>query len=410
VKYVIFKKEGDKLLDRLVDPEGKVDPLEFDSYEETLVWLSEAARKEKIPSDLDGYAAKVIDKDGNILEEVPEQDAELAGADANLLLKEDPEVLAAVSTLIASRQLYGFAVLELEKILDAKESTPHPMTMDVFIQTAANSAGEFEPTELFEGIVETIIPWMQKAIGERTEEEAERIKEERKGAEEQRRKSKVPMAVPLSRGEPLVMGRKQTVIFVGYAPAVKIILDHIANAALLAKVDDHPDGHCTIVRLTEKARPEDQMPRLLRFGLNVWENCTHSKKKWPRIVDQQIAPMLSTMPDMLICDDLTKAYGGALSLRDSTCATSAVKRFREWCSNQSYCALVGGVPMDTEEPPAFGKDWHTLQANAILRPLTIVREADDLKKGEARIVVGRDAFQMDVDAKMLQAESKIILP
>ncbi len=411
MKYTICAKdEYGHPEKRVIDPDTNK-PTEFDDHESANVWLIEAARTGKVDVKLGGYSIECIDEDGAILEEVAQEDAEKAQEDANRLITENEDVRQAVSTLIASRQMYAVAVTELEFIMERLEKKAHPLTVDVFLQTASNTASEpFDETILFQGLIETIFPWMQKVCKQHTEEEIKERKTEQLEAEERRKLVKVPIGVTLDKTEDPLLTKGRHVVFVGYRPAIRVLLDHITNHVLASRADDHPQRLFTVIRLLQKAKKEDGHERLIRLGEQDWANCLVTSKGWMRIVGKDLLPQLPAMPDLLICDDMPMAYEGFTGSHEATRANQALKEFGRWCKSVG-AAFVGAVPMGADAAPLLtGSQWEVIKTHAVLRPVTVIREGDDLKEGQCKILVGRDAFSMVVDEDLLKSSGNIILP
>jgi hypothetical protein len=411
MKYTLCTKdEYGHPEERVIDPDTNK-PTEFDDYESAQAWLVEAARKGKVDLQLGGYSIEIIDEDGAVVEEVAEDDAKQAQDDANKLIAENEDVRQAVSTLIASRQMYAVGVTELEHVISRLDEKVHPLTVDVFLQTASNTASEpFDEAVLFQGLVESVFPWMQKVCKTHTDEEIEERKKEQLADEERRKLVKVPIGVTLDKTEDPLLTKGRNVVFVGYRPAIKVLLDHITNHVLASKDDDHPQRLFTVVRLLQKARKEDGHERLVRLGEAEWKNCHATSKGWMAIVGKELVPQLPAMPDLLICDDMPAAYEGFFGAHEATRSNEALKNFGRWCKSVGS-AFVGAIPMGTDAAPAFlGSQWEALKAHAVLRPVTVIREGDDLKEGQCKILVGRDAFSMVVDEDLLKSSGNIILP
>lgn len=413
MKYTICNKdEYGHPEKRVVDPDtGK--PTEFDDHESANVWLIEAARTGKIDMKLGGYSIECIDDDGVILEEIAEEDAKKAQDDANRLIADNEDVRQAVSTLIASRQMYAVAVTELDHTLAhlPEGEKVHPLTADIFIQTASNTASEpFDEAILFQGLIETIFPWMQKVCKQHTEEEIEERKTEQLEDEERRKKVKVPIGVTLDKTEDPLLTKGRNVVFVGYRPAIKVLLDHITNHVLASKDDDHPQRLFTVIRLLQKASKDDGHERLIRLGEQDWTNCHATSNGWMRIVGKDILPQLPSMPDLLICDDLPLAYEGLQGSHEATRAHEALRKFGRWCKSVG-AAFVGAVPIGIDAAPLLtGSQWERIKTHAVLRPVTVIREGDDLREGQCKILVGKDAFSMVVDEDLLKSSGNIIMP
>jgi len=412
VKYAIFTKDGEEKT-RLEDPDNPGNELPiFEEHESVSAWLVEATRLEKIPPTIGRYAIELVDDDGYILEEVPEEEADLAATDANRLVKDNEDICQAVGTMIAARQMYAVATIELERLLDglSEEEKPHPMTADVMIQTACRMASEpFDENILFQGLVETVFPWMQKICQKHSEEDIETQKAENAEAEKRRREVKVPIGVSLDPKDDAALTKGRHVVFVGYRPAIKVLLDHIATTVLAAHDDDHPQRLFTVIRLIEKASKDEMHERLVRLGKDDWEDCTRTNESFPKLVGEKIFSILPAMPDLLICDDMTHAHIGLHRSHEATRANETLKRLGRWAVDDAGAAFIGAIPLSSDKPPVMmGSEWERVRTHAVLRPVSISRE--DVPEGQVKIIVGKDAFEMVVDEEVLRPEQKLIVP
>jgi hypothetical protein len=383
----------------------------FESEEAARMWLVKAAQKDEIELKVGGYSVETYDDEGNHVVLVPEEEAEKAREDASRLMVEDEDVRKAVGTMISARQIYSVAVRELERLLDAMDPPPHGDVIDIFMQTASNEAGKpFDETVLFNGLMETTVPWLQKIVREHVDED--QLAEQKQIAEDEERRIAVPVPIGISTEKegPTFIDRETPVILAGPRAAVTFLLDHITTQVMTATSDDHPNRVFTVLRFADRSRREDAHVQLVRVAKSVWQGCCEKSNGIPTMMAEHVAPQLSAMPDLLICDEMQLAATGVVGSRVANRAATAFKGLDRWC-REVGCAFVGGIPLGGDDAPNVvgNPSYERIRAKGILRPVSIIREADDLAEGQCRILVGRDAFSMDVDKELLQGSS-IVLP
>jgi hypothetical protein len=145
----------------------------------------------------------------------------------------------------------------------------------------------------------------------------------------------------------------------------------------------------------------------------AWAGKGRSDKALAIVVRDHVLPFLPALQDLVVIDDLsaltipliTSSRGGV----DPSNAADAYKRLMKWARHSDF-AFVAGIPTSTETPVNTAEpQWERLRTHAILRPVTVVRKADDLASDKVRIVVGRDAYSVDVDSSILQLPNRIIV-
>jgi hypothetical protein len=383
----------------------------FDTHEEAAVWMLEAMRKEEV--ELDGCTIEHYTDEGEHVEVVEDEEAEKAGDEASALVEDNEDVRGAFATMLAGRRMYAMAVQELERVLDGLKKDPHPLVMEVLLQTAANEASKpFNEAELFQGLTSLVFPWMQEIVAKHTEEDNIAQQQYMNELEEQRRKSKVYISVVMDKTLEPYLDRAQPLVFVGYRPAVRVLIDHIVTQVLAHIAEGHPRLY-TVIRMSEQQKREDAHERLMRLPKDLWKNVADKSDSIAKMMGK-VWDQLPDMPDVLVCDDLPYAYEGLSISTDASRSAEAVRRMKQWCK-EAGCGLIGSIPMSGESVPnTMGSVWDRLKAHVTLRPVSVLRvgdkDAEDLEEGKCRIVIGRDAFKMDVDEALLAYGGNIIVP
>lgn len=328
----------------------------------------------------------------------PEQSAWAGGARAARRLLQDDDAVEVFHAMIAMRRIYAVAYRELAGMVDA--AALDPMTLDVLVGAAMHEAAQpFDERELMQKVVNAVMPWLARTVDKHLDADRDAARAEAREREEERRSRAIPLGfdydlVPAElRGldpPPGELGRDRGLVLVGWGPALGWLADRITAAAAAAGLNT--------LRLARAARPEDASARLVRFALNDWEGCCNSKRalgearvKWDRA-----ATIGRT--DLIVCDDLTKAYTKSYTGRPlGAVAGDAHRRFDQLCKVEG-AAFVGLIPLsDPELRDTTGPEFEQLRTFAHLRQVA----CDVVDDGAAYLVrVGR--LQERVDAATLR--------
>jgi hypothetical protein len=386
----------------------------FPTDEAAKMWLVKAAQRKEIELKVGGYSVEPYDDEGFRVELVPADEVRKAKEQAAELVASKPDVRKALGTMVSARQMYAVAVREMERTLDAMEPEPHNAVIDVLMQSASEEAQKpFDETVLFQGLMQTSIPWLEKVVKEHVRQDEVDAKREAAEYELQRTSAPVPIGMSVESNGPTEWVRDVPIVLAGHRVAVRILLDHIATTVLAARSEQHPNSVFTVLRFTDKAKREDAHAQLVRITQAQWRGCCATNNSLPKMMGEHVAPMLSALPDVFICDDMLAASPGVhgVSARASGRAANSLKHLGRW-AKEVGAGFIGGIPLVGDEPPTVVgvPAYERIRTHATLRPVSVVREADDLDEGMCRILVGRDAFSMDVDEEMLRGDSSIILP
>ena len=255
------------------------------------------------------------------------------------------------------------------------------------------------------------MPWTQQksdAANKIEEENRRRVMEEN---EEKRRKCPVPIGLSTEKNGAKEMAREKAIILAGDHAGVEILMDDAQNAAMTARIDE-PPFQFTVVRLSRKGLSEiahDRDLRLVTLSYEQWIDCTKTAKSFPLMMQQHVYDRLQFMPDLLIIDDIVATqhhHGSADDGKEGSKCGDAMKRVMEWCSDTG-CALLAGAP-GINADALQGFRWERVRQFGILRPVRVNRGAKDLDEDMRRIVVGRDAYFVDVHKDKINSAGPII--
>jgi len=304
-----------------------------------------------------------------------------------------------------------------DEFADADAEVAWSLMQEVVLQAALYQASKpFNEAMLLAGMEQTVIPWMKEAAEEHNKLDAENRRQEIEEWEKARRERPVPLGIRVfEQAEHPEVPRNKPLVFAGWAPAVRAVLDKIMTTAMTSK--DAGQLFC-IIRLLTHIDDDDpnyrvRQRRLLWLGGKTWEDCTKTNKSWPELFQRKILTGLSEPPDILMCDDLALA-GKSHGLVGGTAARKAghaQKKFMDWCK-KAGCLLVGGVGFVDRQPNELetlhsGAEWQQLRDFAILRAITVHDKGDEYR---LEIGKGLDSLTMPKEKLDEGAPSRIIIP
>src|SRR5207342_2299923 len=100
-----------------------------------------------------------------------------------------------------------------------------------------------------------------------------------------------------------VLPRAKGLIIVGWRPAVQYLLDLAVSETLKCEW-----RQLSVVRFCAAGSKQESAVRALRIGSNQWAGCCNARDSLAKFFRATLAPMLSGPPDLLICEDMVRAY------------------------------------------------------------------------------------------------------
>lgn len=379
------------------------------------------------PTDSSASVAATSDDHYTGVQALPTPDElKAASADVSELLTHSEPVRMLWVGLLVSRQMYRLVSAELTAALSSAvmpatparpEARPvHPLAEEVMIQSVANLAmREFDPLDMMLRL-EMAKTWLQGTIEKNAKQEIAAAVKSRQEADAGRRKLPIPIGVTAYPPAPGELQRDLSLILIGYGPAVRLLIDHAVNTALAAQCDAQPNRKFCVIRLTGNTHtlPVSAADNgwHVQLGRSDWQGNFSTLKRTDHLMLTTVQPRLGAQPDLLVVDDLAatvNTIAGSLSEVGEapfSCNEAHIK-LRKWCE-LAGAGLLAGVPTNHETGNDAGAlAWENLRTHATLRPVNVVRKG--MPPGKARIVVGRDAFTLDVDEALLQGD-RIITP
>lgn len=327
---------------------------------------------------------------------------------AQALLLKDKDLVQCVGAMLASRQLYAMALHDMDFRVDKlKEADEDKAALkEIFISSAAQQASNpFQEGELFTGMQETVMPWMEKVAKEHNEVEMAARQKEYEDAEVERRSRGVFINLEYDKvvddeaqtQSVSTLDREKSLVLVGWEPAVswvinKILVDATEPSALLNEETPRQ------VLLLARSAKFHQDGRILSVGGKGWEDCAKSNNSWPKQFYTEYLDKIKEPVDLFVVTDLPFAKTGYDFQSTSAKASDAQKVLRKWATGMGS-AMIGVVPLPQETTPDLNTpDWEKLRMFTTLRGVTVTER----ENGNYDIQVGifatfKDVPKEDVD-------------
>ena len=345
-----------------------------------------------------------VSEDGLPMEQIPDNDAELAKRDSERLLSGNVDAHFAYTAMIAARQLYALGLTELSRVVE-NEPELHDMTTEFLIQAAAHKAQKFESEHMLDMLEKAVLPWatnMSNALALAEEQERKKIADEQ---EQERLDSLVPVGISTVKDGPTDMSRETPILLVGDPMATNVLLDDAQTKVLAARSDKAPYNF-TVVRcsLFNEDMPRlDPDKRLVNVPVALWRDATKTAKGFAEAMQRYVYDHLQAAPDLLIIDDLLSVTPSLPDQEGPACG-DALKRVSDWCKEVG-CALIAGIHMPNI-PDLTTYKWDRVNKFSALRPVSVETVEED--KELRRITVGRDAFEYVVHRDILNHPNLVI--
>jgi len=311
-----------------------------------------------------------------------------AAAIANRLIANDPRYIKLVASMLASRQLYAMCLYELERLCEdtnfrkATKQEDEPdlelpkklpweqlgMLKEILINSAAvQSQQPFDENALFQGMAETVFPWMQSVVALHTDLQAAQRTKEFRDREDGRVARKVAFGVKMfelpKERDCFLVARDRPIMFVGHSPVVRWLIDHISEHAL-----EEGNGVDQIIRLNSGGKPKFNHDRIAWLHRDDWAGITADNSAFQERYKNVISHQLHDPADLLIVDDLLHSRPTPHSMVVTTQVNEAQKKFKRWAESAG-CLLVGCVQLSREirDNDLNTPDFETLRIYNTLR-------------------------------------------
>jgi hypothetical protein len=340
---------------------------------------------------------------------ISSKDQELA-VEASQILIEREAYRRVVGAMVAFRQGYAMAYNDLERLLAAEKDVPS-LTLEVLIQSASYQASrEFDEKVLLQGFEETVFPWMVETLQRHESEDGHSRRVDRDSREEARRAVPVPIGISQDLGVAPQLERHESLVLVGWKPAVLWLLDEATTCALAANVKAGVERYLfSVTRLSCLRSRGRSMNRVddnyrILYG-EAWDNSCKSNAEFARRLAKYKADGLV---DLLVIDDIPHAKKDTIQVGDVSDilkagrpAGNAHKIIRRWASEVGAAVLAGVCLEEKGDIDLTTPVWEQLKTFSFLRPVTVMEEADNLEENHYRILVGRNACYFDVPKEVI---------
>lgn len=339
-------------------------------------------------------------------DETPERVAVRSAADASRHLLARPEWAAVVKSMVTFRRAYAVAYRELQELVADERAAGSgaarllpDMLEDFLIQYAMYQASKpFSEHTLMRDVVE-VFRWLATLVDRHNEADASEQVEAVQRADKERRSGAISIGFRHTQYQDVgdALGRERSLVLVGWRPAVRWLL---TKACVTAATED-----CMVVRFAglEVAGPGDQSARTVTVGVRHWAGCADSNRTLALCMGERVADRLSKPPDLLVVDELHRAYSlGFVGRPAAAVAGDAHKRLRKWCDTAG-AALVGALGLDAlAAPDLTAPEYEQLRTFTLLRPVAVTVEADNY-----RLTVGAEASTFVVGRQELDGVAAV---
>lgn len=302
------------------------------------------------------------------------QDMEKVAVVANQLVANNSAFAQLIASMLAARQLYAMCMYELEwlvregdwNVKDIPEMTDQNKMMlkEVLVNAAAVQAQQpFDENVLFQGMSNTVFPWMQRVVTKHSEHQ---VRERQKFFEE---KEKARIATPIDVGlsiseKPLY--RQVPLLLVGESHVLAWVMaqikSHVASGDVVRQ----------IVELVEFA-PKKPSERTIHVPVGEWQGCANSNNGFQRVFEKCVLMQLADPVDVLLVPNLLPAYKGMPFVSITTRANEIQFKLKKW-ANTAGALLIGGLPLD--RPLKANElnlpEFETLRMHNVLRGVSAI--------------------------------------
>lgn len=250
---------------------------------------------------------------------------------------ENPEGLRIFNVLLSLRRAYVVAYAELQKMLDEPaDDNPeqrkfHELSCDIVVQSAMHAAAKpFKENQLFVGLTNAVIPWLQEKMAEHAKLEEEQLLE----LEQKRRETPVPIGFRF--GDSTVLSRHKSLTLTGTPECVASLLDAACAAAQQANM--------CVLRFASTPEPDKQSAMYCSIPPEEWRDVAKNPSAFGRFFNETLLKRMDVPPDLMLIDDLALAHP-ALFIGQPVGATAGNAHKVLWrVCQQLGCALLSGVP------------------------------------------------------------------
>jgi len=345
-------------------------------------------------------------------ERVPDEVAEEAASQARDLMENNREVSMAVTTMVAARQLYAFAVKRMDDEIDELDPSPGDMPKEVLLQAASEQAARpFSPVDLAVGMQKQVFPWFGEHVDGIRRKEQEEMEEKAEKERSIRLKTPVPLGFEVAEDRAFVE-RGLPVVLVGHAGACRWLVRRAIDEAVgWEPSETELWSRMTVIHLSRHHELTAASPGVHESRDKSWTDCARRSKDFPNFIVKEFGDNLEATPDLIACEDLTYANEGMSVEHPGVRAATALRRIRSY-ADQLECAVLGVVPTLDDKPPSLLRaEWNRLTTHAVVRPVTVHRaDGQNIPEGKVEVVIGHDLCRIRLDAGLIGIDAGVRMP
>lgn len=297
-------------------------------------------------------------------DELSEEELGKIKADVDKLLKNNPALQAAASSLLLSHRIHSTALAHLQREAQRQKLDERvPMFVARAMQHQAKTL--FDRREVLEQLSQTTLPWLSAEVHDALRREGQLAEADAERREKQRVNRGIPLPfflyfgwpVDKEKGGPAALPRAQAVSAAGRSSLVRCFLDQLEQRALAASL--------TVLRFVESLS-ENQLSRknqpAVRVGPNHWMQTAVKPSRLTALLHTAAKSLVGEKIDLLLIesplglyDDFDSEVHGVEQQ-----AAHALKNLRKAAATAG-CGLVVGVP--------YNESWSAWQENTGWRAL-----------------------------------------
>lgn len=263
-------------------------------------------------------------------------------------MMENKEINLASTTMIYSRHLYGYARMELARVLAELGEEPY---VEEFIAgamaTRAEETNEFTDQEILQRHTAHPLVFLSKMVERNLKTRQEESVAEQQGNEERRKAQPIPLGFTPSLDNPSgLLHRDRPLILVGNSLLIEQLLDCIS----CAQVHNPNSNEFKVVQMRFLSRVKDHSTSPGRnqerteIGVNWSAATADNLKKFDQFMAQRRVWTFKKRLDLLLIEDMN-TLSSEVVYQPWVIAMRVNRVLRQW-ADRANCGIVAGVPLE----------------------------------------------------------------
>ncbi len=259
------------------------------------------------------------------------------------LVNREPRLTGLLAALVNFRRCAAVAYRELHAILEAQGDAPQLAADYVVLLALHEAAAPFSEHTLVQELTGLAMPWLAETIDSHTAQDEQDQLARAVLADAERRARPIDTGLAHSAVAPPHLARDRGLILVGTPDVTRAVIE-----AVIARLDAAESSRETIIRLCATAPRTPSGRYLINVTPDRWRGCADANDSMAKFFAREVASSCSTLPELLVCDDLTHAFTKAYVGRPAgSIASETYRRLEGWCKQRGV-AFLGAVPVPEE--------------------------------------------------------------